>query len=99
MPSIAGFNAAIASPAQREQQEVAKFHLDEARRLIEDMRDREAVNALRRAIYLSPYAAEPHLLLGRVLLRTGQTKDAVDALRIAVWSQDSAIGRLARDLP
>ena len=42
-----------------------------------------------------PYAAEPHLLMGRVLLRSGQIKAAVDALRIAVWSQDSAAGRLA----
>ena len=50
---------------------------------------------LRKAVYLSPYAAEPHLLMGRVLLRTGQIKDAVDAPRIAVWSQDSAVGRAA----
>ena len=34
-------------------------------------------------------------MLGRVLLRTGQVKDAIDALRIAVWSQDSAAGRVA----
>jgi Flp pilus assembly protein TadD len=33
--------------------------------------------------------------MGRVLLRTGQIKEAVDALRIAVWSQDTAAGRLA----
>ncbi len=33
--------------------------------------------------------------MGRVLLRTGQIKDAIDALRIAVWSQDTAVGRVA----
>ena len=88
-------DAAQLTSAQREQQQLAAFHLERGRRFYESEHDRDALIELRKAIYLSPYAAEPHLLLGRVLLRTGQTKDAVDALRIAVWSQDSAIGRLA----
>ena len=88
-------DAAQLTSAQREQQQLSAFHLERGRRFYESEHDRDALIELRKAIYLSPYAAEPHLLLGRVLLRTGQTKDAVDALRIAVWSQDSAIGRLA----
>ena len=91
----AQLDAAQLTSAQREQQQLAAFHLERGRRFYESEHDRDALIELRKAIYLSPYAAEPHLLLGRVLLRTGQTKDAVDALRIAVWSQDSAIGRLA----
>ena len=88
-------DAAQLTSAQREQQQLSAFHLERGRRFYESEHDRDALIELRKAIYLSPYAAEPHLLLGRVLLRTGQTKDAVDALRIAVWSQDSATGRLA----
>ena len=88
-------DAAQLTSAQREQQQLSAFHLERGRRFYESEHDRDALIELRKAIYLSPYAAEPHLWLGRVLLRTGQTKDAVDALRIAVWSQDSAIGRLA----
>ena len=88
-------DAAQLTSAQREQQELAAFHLERGRRFYESEHDRDALIELRKAVYLSPYAAEPHLLMGRVLLRTGQIKDAVDALRIAVWSQDSAVGRLA----
>jgi tetratricopeptide (TPR) repeat protein len=88
-------DAAQLTSAQREQQELAAFHLERGRRFYESEHDRDALIELRKAVYLSPYAAEPHLLMGRVLLRSGRIKDAVDALRIAVWSQDSASGRLA----
>jgi tetratricopeptide (TPR) repeat protein len=88
-------DAAQLTSAQREQQELAAFHLARGRRFYESEHDRDALIELRKAVYLSPYAAEPHLLMGRVLLRSGQIKDAIDALRIAVWSQDSAPGRLA----
>jgi Flp pilus assembly protein TadD len=88
-------DAAQLTSAQREQQELSAFHLERGRRFYEAEHDRDALIELRKAIYLSPYAAEPHLLMGRVLLRTGQVKDAIDALRIAVFSQDSAPGRVA----
>ena len=55
----------------------------------------EAERELRRALYLSPYLAEAHLLLGRVHLRTGRTADAIQAFKIALWSADSAAGHLA----
>ena len=45
---------------------------------------------LARAIYLSPYEAEAHLLLGRIYLRTGETAAAIDAFKIALWSQETA---------
>ena len=88
-------DAAQLTSAQREQQQLAAFHLERGRRFYESEHDRDALIELRKAIYLSPYAAEPHLLLGLVLLRTGQAKYAIDALRIAVWSEDSARGRVA----
>ena len=53
------------------------------------------ITELARAIYLSPYEAEAHLLLGRIYLRTGQTAAAIDAFKIALWSQESVEGRIA----
>ena len=46
-------------------------------------------------MYLSPYHAEAHLLLGRAYLRSGRVADAVDAFKIAVWSEDSPAARAA----
>jgi tetratricopeptide (TPR) repeat protein/TolB-like protein len=80
----------ITSSGQREQAALAAFHLDAARRAFEREQDREAEQALRRALYLSPYLAEAHLLLGRVYLRQGKEDAAVQALKIAVWSEPSA---------
>jgi tetratricopeptide (TPR) repeat protein/TolB-like protein len=86
---------AIEHTAQQDQRELAKFHLDRGRRLFEKEQDREAMAELRRAVYLSPYEAEAHLLIGRIHLREGRPKDAVDALKISIWSQDSAPAHVA----
>ena len=85
----------ITNPAQREQQELAAFHLARGKRLFDDQQDREAALELRRAIYLSPYLPEAHLMLGRILQRAGRLPEAIDAFRIAIWSQDTAAARLA----
>jgi len=45
---------------------------------------------LRRAIYVSPYLDEPHLLLGRVFQRTGRLTEAVDEFTLALWCQETA---------
>jgi tetratricopeptide (TPR) repeat protein len=45
---------------------------------------------LDRALYLSPYLAEAHLLLGRIHLRNGRVQDAIDAFKIALWSAETA---------
>jgi len=86
---------AIVNAAQREQQELAIFHMDRGRRLFEREEDREAMMELRRAVYLSPYEAQAHLLIGRIHLRAGRPQEAVDALKISIWSEDSAPARVA----
>lgn len=86
---------AIVNTAQREQRELAAFHLDRGKRLYEREEDREALTELRRAVYLSPYEAQAHLLIGRILLRAGRPQEAVDALKISIWSTDSAAARVA----
>ena len=50
---------------------------------------------LRRAVYLSPYEAAAHLLMGRIHLRAGRPEDAIDALKISIWSEDTAGARIA----
>ena len=90
-----GPEQAIVNSAQREQRELAVFHLDRGRRLYEREEDREAMAELRRAVYLSPYEAQAHLLIGRIHLRTGRLRDGVDALKISIWSEDSAPARVA----
>lgn len=86
---------AIVNSAEREQRNLATFHLDRGRRLYEREEDREALTELRRAVYLSPYEARAHLLIGRIHLRAGRPEEAVDALKISIWSQDSAAAHLA----
>src|SRR5436190_4942317 len=54
----------IASSEQRSQQELAAFYLNNGRRLFEQENDRPALDELKRALYLSPYLAEAHLLAG-----------------------------------
>ena len=86
---------AITNTAQRDQRELAQFHLERGRRLYEAEQDREAAAELRRAVFLSPYEAEAQLLLGRIDLRGGRPQDAVAALKISIWSRDTAPARVA----
>lgn len=90
-----GIDQAIANTAQRDQRDLAQFHLERGRRLFEREQDRESRLELRRAVFLSPYEAEAHLLIGRIHLRAGRPRDAVDALKISIWSQDTAAARVA----
>ncbi len=93
-PDLA-IDQAITSTTQRDQRDVAQFHLDRGRRLFEQEQDREAMMELRRAVFLSPYEAEAHLLIGRIHLRASRPKEAVDALKISIWSHDSAAAHAA----
>jgi hypothetical protein len=65
-------------------------------RLYQQEHDREALVELDRALYLSPYLAEAHLLLGRIHLRNGRVQDAIDAFKISLWSANRGRARLAR---
>jgi tetratricopeptide (TPR) repeat protein len=80
----------LVATAERERSELVAFHLARGRRLLDAESDREAVDELRRALYLSPYLAEAHVLLGRAYLRTGRTHDAIETLKIAIWSEETA---------
>lgn len=80
---------------QRNQQELAAFYVQRGRRLYEQQNDREALADLQRALFLAPYQAEAHLLTGRVHLRAGRISEAIDAFKIAIWSEETAAARAA----
>jgi tetratricopeptide (TPR) repeat protein len=86
---------ALVAAEQRDQRELAVYHLDAGRRLFQAERDVEAIAELRRAIYLSPYEREAHLLLGRLYLRDGRVQDAIDEFKISIWSDDQIDAHLA----
>lgn len=94
-PRRDSIDLALLEREQREQREVAAFHLERGRRFSERSEDRDAIAELRRSLYLSPYQADAHLLLGRIYLRNGRVADAIVALTISVWSQDTAEARVA----
>jgi tetratricopeptide (TPR) repeat protein len=50
---------------------------------------------LKRALYLAPYDAEANLLAGRICLRTGRLREAIEAFKISLWSQETVAAHLA----
>jgi tetratricopeptide (TPR) repeat protein len=81
--------AALVAAEQRDQRDIAAFHLEQAHQLFAQGRDDDAIAELRRTVFLAPYESAAHLLLARIYLRTGRMQDAIDALTIAVWSDPS----------
>ena len=94
-PASGGPETVVSTSAQQDQRDLVKFHLERGQRLYEREADAEALSELRRAVYLSPYEAQAHLLIGRIHLRAGRPQEAVNALKISIWSQDTAAARIA----
>ncbi len=90
LPRSRRIESRLAASEQRDQEETARFHLDRGRRQYQQENDREALVELDRALYLSPYLAEGHLLLGRIHLRSGRVQEAIEAFKISVWSAETA---------
>lgn len=95
MPSTPRLDTILSAAGQRDNDALAAFHLDAGRRAFQREADREALQELRRALYLSPYLAEAHLLMGRLHLRGGRPGEAVEALKIALWSDETVATHLA----
>ncbi|HEV2986077.1 MAG TPA: tetratricopeptide repeat protein [Vicinamibacterales bacterium] len=89
LPHARRIDTRLTSSEQREQADLARFYLDRARRQYVAENDRQAAAELNRALYLSPYLSEAHLLLGRIHLRSGRVHDAIDALKISLWSAET----------
>ena len=93
--ALARGDLAFQTAEQKDQRDLARFHLEQGRRLFQQESDREAIAELKRAIYLSPYEADAHLMLGRIYLRSGRLREAVDELKISLWSQETVGAHLA----
>jgi Flp pilus assembly protein TadD/TolB-like protein len=93
--ALARGDLAFQTAGQKDQQDLAKFHLEQGRRSFEQENDRDGIAELKRAIYLSPYDAEAHLLLGRIYLRNSRLREAIDELKISLWSQETVAAHLA----
>ena len=85
---------APATTAPRDPENV-QVHLERGRRFFAQQLDREALAELQRARFLSPYDPEVQLLIGRIHLRAAQPSAAVDALKISIWSRDTATAHTA----
>jgi Flp pilus assembly protein TadD len=85
----------VVDPTQRDQRATAQFHLANGRSLVEARKDREALDELRRAIYLSPYEEEPHRLVGQIYQRAGRLSEAIEQFTVALWCRETAAGRVA----
>lgn len=83
------------APAAQDQEQTAAYYLDRGRRFAEELRDKEAIDELHRAIYVSPYLDQPHLLLGRIYHRTGRLTEAIEEFTLALWCQETADARAA----
>jgi tetratricopeptide (TPR) repeat protein len=94
-PGARRTDTALMATEQKGQRELVAFHLDRGRRFVERDNDRDALTELQRAIYLAPYQAEAHLLIGRIHLRAGRLQEAITAFKIALWSEESAAGHAA----
>ena len=77
-------------PVGDQQAQTAAFYIERGQRFAEEVRDKEAIDELRRAIYVSPYLDQPHLLLGHVLQRTGRLTEAMEEFTLAIWCQETA---------
>jgi tetratricopeptide (TPR) repeat protein len=90
LPNALSIGDTLTASGQRDQRELARFHLDAGGRMFEEERDRDALQELNRALFLSPYEARAHLLVGRIHLRSGRVAEAIDALKISLWSEETA---------
>jgi tetratricopeptide (TPR) repeat protein len=89
MPHVRRVEDTLAVAGRRNQQDLARFYLNRGRREFAQENDRDALADLNRALYLAPYQAEAHLLVGRIHLRGGRVRDAIDAFKISLWSQET----------
>jgi predicted Zn-dependent protease len=87
---LALVDSVLAPAEQQDQRDLAAFHAERGRRMYEQQDDQAAVAEFRRSLYLSPYQPGVQLLLGRIYLRNGRAAEAIQALKISIWSQETA---------
>jgi tetratricopeptide (TPR) repeat protein len=94
-PRLGLVDTTLAPGEQQNQQELAAFHLERAKRRLERQQESEALHELRRSLYLDPYQAEALLLLGRLHLEAGRVQDAIVAFKVSIWSRPTVEAHVA----
>jgi tetratricopeptide (TPR) repeat protein len=94
-PRLSLAERAAAPGEQRDLLDLAAFHRDRGRRLFDSLRDLEAMGELKRSLYLQPYQADVHLLIGRLHQRAGRQQEAIESFRISIWCQPTAEAHVA----
>lgn len=87
-------DTSIETTGPRDQKDLAAFYLDRGVRLADRELDLAAEAELKRALYFAPYDARAHLALARVYLRSGRLRETIDAVKISLWSEESAAAHL-----
>lgn len=83
-------DSVLSAGAQRDRREAAAFQLETGRRAYEAGADQEAIRAVQRALYSTPYDVEALQLLARAQARSGLVQEAIATYKIAIWSAESA---------
>ena len=91
LPHARRIETTLATTGQRDQQELAEFYLDRGRRLFDQRTIARPRRAESRAVPVALSRRRP-LLLGRIHLRGGRAREAIDALKISLWSAETAEG-------
>ncbi len=89
------YDVALTAAAQKNQEELVAFHLERGQRLFDQHLDGDAEPELRRVLFLAPYHAGAHLLVGRICLRSGRVREATAAFHISLWSEESVAAHVA----
>jgi tetratricopeptide (TPR) repeat protein len=85
LPSERGL---ILDPARSADAETSRSHAARGEALLASGDREGAISEFARAALLDPYAARPHLLLGRAHGLTGDNEKALAELRMALWCRD-----------
>lgn len=83
-------DSVLSASAQRDRRDAAAFQLEAARRAYDAGADQEAIRAVQRALYSTPYDVEALQLLARAQARSGLVQEAITTYKIAIWSAESA---------
>jgi tetratricopeptide (TPR) repeat protein/TolB-like protein len=87
-------HATVAQAGPQDQKEQAAFYRERGQRLADRELDLAAEAELRRALYFAPYDAASNLTLGQIYLRSGRLREAIDSVKLSLWSEESVAAHL-----
>jgi tetratricopeptide (TPR) repeat protein len=88
-----GEEALVLDPARSADAEASRAHAARGASLLAASDPDGAASELARAVLLDPYAAGPHLQLGRLHRGRGESEKALAELRMALWCRDDPVLR------